>query len=69
MVPGIDEKDLIILEDLDIMNRKKLADQDPIELGRRMNGILKAYVEKGKISEAEKPTIEEIDFWIRSARS
>ncbi len=34
-----------------------------------MNGILKAYVEKGKVSEEEKPTIEEIDSWISNARS
>ncbi len=69
MVPGINEKDMTLLEELDITTRKKLAHQDSIELGKRMNGILKAHVEKGKISEAEKPTIEEIYSWIRFARS
>jgi predicted flap endonuclease-1-like 5' DNA nuclease len=69
MVPGITEKDLTLLEDLGVTTRKKLAEQDPIELGRKMNGILKAYVEKGKISEAEKPTIEEIASWIKFAKS
>jgi predicted flap endonuclease-1-like 5' DNA nuclease len=69
MVPGITEKDITLLEDLGITNRKKLADQDPIELGKRMNGILRAYVEKGKISEAEKPTIEEMASWIKFAKS
>jgi predicted flap endonuclease-1-like 5' DNA nuclease len=69
MVPGITEKDLTLLEELGITTRRKLAEQDPIELGRKMNGILKAYVEKGKISEEEKPTIEEISSWIRLAKS
>lgn len=59
MVPGINEKDIILLEDLGITTRRKLADQDPIELGKKMNGI----------SEAKKPTIEEIDSWIKSAKS
>jgi predicted flap endonuclease-1-like 5' DNA nuclease len=69
MVPSITEKDLTLLEELGITTRRKLAEQDPIELGRKMNGIFKAYVEKGKISEAEKPTIEEISSWIRLAKS
>jgi predicted flap endonuclease-1-like 5' DNA nuclease len=69
MVPGVNEKDVTLLEELGITTRKELAEQDPIELGKKMNGILKAYVEKGKISETEKPTIEEIDSWIRSAKS
>ncbi len=69
MVPSIGEKDVTLLEELGITTRKKLADQDPINLGMKMNGILKAFVEKGKISEAEKPTIEEIDSWIKSAKS
>ncbi len=69
MVPGIKEKDIALLENLDITTRRSLAEQDPIELGRKMNGILKAYVEKGKVSEEEKPTIEEIDSWISNARS
>lgn len=68
MVPGVTEKDMALLEDIGITTRKKLAEQDPIELGMRMNGILKAYVEKGKISKAEKPTIEEIDSWIKFAK-
>ena len=69
MVPGMTEKNIALLEDLGITSRKRLADQDPIELGKKMNGILKAYVEKGKISEIEKPTIEEINSWIKFAKS
>jgi len=69
MVPGIKGKDVALLEDIGITTRKKLAEQDPFELGMKMNGILKAYVEKGKVSEAEKPTVEEISSWIKFARS
>jgi len=69
MVPGVKEKDMTLLEELGITTRRKLADQDPIELGKRMNGILDAFVKKGKISEEEKPTIEKIDSWIKSAKS
>lgn len=69
MIPSLTEKDIALLENLGITTRKKLAEQDPIELGRKMNGILQAYVEKGKISEAEKPTVEEITSWIRFAKS
>jgi hypothetical protein len=69
MVPGVKEKDMILLEEVGVGNRKELANQDPLELGRKINGILKVYVEEGKISEAEKPTIEEIDSWIKFARA
>lgn len=68
MVPGITEKDVALLEELGVTNRKALAEQDPIELGKRMNGILDNYVQKGRLSEAEKPTIEEITSWIKSAK-
>lgn len=68
MVPGVKEKDVALLEELGVTTRRKLARQDPIELGKQMNGILKAYVEEGKISKAEKPTIEKLDSWIKSAK-
>jgi hypothetical protein len=69
MVPGVKEKDLVLLEEADVTNRKELADQDPFELGRKINGIFKVYVKEGKISEVEKPTVEEIDSWIRFAKA
>jgi len=68
MVPGVKEKDSVLLEEAGVTNRKELASQDPFELGRRINEIVKVYVEEGKISEAEKPTLEEIDSWIRFAK-
>jgi hypothetical protein len=69
MVPGVKEKDLILLEEVGVTNRKELADQDPFELGKKMNAVFKVYVKEGKISEAEKPTVEEIDSWVRFARA
>jgi hypothetical protein len=69
MVPSVKEKDIILLEEAGVTNRKELADQDPLKLGRKINGIFKVYVEEGKLSEAEKPTIEEIYSWIKFARA
>ncbi len=69
MVPGITEKDLILLEDADIMSRKDLATQDPIDLGKKISEIFKACVEEGKLSELDKPSIEEIDAWIKFVKA
>lgn len=69
MVPGIRQKDLVLLEEVGIMNRKELANQDPLELGRKINDVFNVCVEKGRISEAEKPKIEEIYTWIKFAKT
>jgi hypothetical protein len=69
MVPGVQEKDLVLLEEAGVMNRKELADQDPLELGTKINGISKIHVEEGKIAEAERPTIEEVYAWIKAAKA
>jgi predicted nucleic acid-binding Zn-ribbon protein len=69
MIPGIKEKDLDFLDDVGVINRKELAEQDPIDLGRRMNEVLKVQIEEGKISEAEKPTVEEIYSWVKFAKA
>lgn len=69
MVPGVKEKDLVLLEEAGVMNRKELAAQDPFELGIKINEISKLYVEEGKIAEAERPTIEEVYAWIKSAKT
>ena len=68
MVPGVKEKDLILLEEIGVANRKELANQDPIEIGRKINKILKAQIESGKISETAKPAIEDIQSWIKFAK-
>jgi chromosome segregation ATPase len=69
MVPGLNETDILLLEEVDITDRKSLAEQDPIELSKKINGIFKANVEKGKVSEEDKPTIEEIDSWVKFVKS
>lgn len=69
MVPGINEKDLILLEEAGVMNRQDLAKQDPIDLGKKINVTYKVFVEEGKLAEGEKPTIEEIDSWIKFVKA
>ena len=69
MVPGVTEKDIILLEDAKITNRKELANQDPIELSQKINKVFKIQLEDGKIQETEKPTIEEIQSWIKNAKT
>jgi len=69
MVPGIQEKDLVLLEEAEVMNRKELADQDPLELGIKINGISKSFVAEGKLAEAERPTIEEVYAWVKAAKT
>ena len=69
MIPGVKEKDLVLLEEAEVMNRKDLANQDPFELGRKINGIAKVYLQEEKIAEAEIPTIEEIVSWIKHAKT
>ena len=69
MIPGVKEKDLVLLEEAEVMNRKDLANQDAFELGKRINEIAKVYLKEEKIAEAEIPTIEEITAWIKSAKS
>ena len=68
MVSGVKEKDLVLLEEAGVMNRKELAAQDPLELGIKINEISTLQVEEGKIAEAEKPTIEEVYAWIKAAK-
>lgn len=61
MIPGISEKDADLLEEVGIRSRKELAGQDPVELRKKIE-------ENGKISEDEKPTIEEVAAWIKLAK-
>ncbi len=69
MVPGVQEKDLVLLEEAEVMNRKDLANQDPIELGKKISAIAKVYLQEKKIAEAEIPTIEEVYAWIKAAKA
>ncbi len=61
MIPGISEKDADLLEEAGIRSRKELASQDPVELRKKIE-------ENGKISEDEKPTVEEVATWIKLAK-
>jgi predicted flap endonuclease-1-like 5' DNA nuclease len=67
MVPGINETEAEMLVDAGIKSRKELADQDLIQLSGKVSGIAKVYVDQGKISKDESPTIEKICSWIRMA--
>ena len=68
MVPGVDKDDAELLVDAGITSRRELADQDLVQLSRKIGEIAKTYREEGKISEDANPTIEEISSWIRMAR-
>lgn len=68
MIPGIDESDAEMLLDSGVASKSDLAAQDPVELGRKLNIIALRYVDEGKISASEKPTVEEISTWIKLAR-
>ncbi|MCW4015171.1 MAG: DUF4332 domain-containing protein [Candidatus Bathyarchaeota archaeon] len=68
MIPAVDSSNAELLIEAGIKSRKQLAEQDLIQLSRRVSEIAKIYVEQGKISKEEYPTIEQISFWIRNAR-
>jgi len=67
MIPDIADSDAELLAEAGIRSRKELADQDLIQLSRKVGEIAKIYVDQGKISKDEYPTIEEISSWIRMA--
>jgi len=68
MIPGVDKNDAELLVNAGITSRRELADQDLVRLSRKISEISKTYMEEGKISKDENPTIEEISSWIRRAR-
>jgi predicted flap endonuclease-1-like 5' DNA nuclease len=67
MIPGITQKDAELLAEAGIKSRKELAGQDSIQLSRKVGEIAKIYVDQGKLSKDDYPTIEEISSWIRMA--
>ncbi len=68
MIPGMKEKDLSLLEELDITDRNTLSAQDPINLGKKLNALFKEKLAQGKAVESDKPTIEEVVSWIKYAK-
>jgi len=67
MIPGVDEIDADMLENVGIRSKGELASQNSINLSRRIAEVAKAYIEKGKITKSKSPTIEEVSSWIRNA--
>jgi hypothetical protein len=67
MVPGVDANDAELLMEAGIKSRRQLADQDVIVLSRKVGEVAKIYLDQGKITKQEYPTIEEIASWIRNA--
>lgn len=68
MIPSISKKHAELLEEAGITTRKELAAQEPIQLSQKLEKIAKTYIERGKLLESEKPTIEEIVSWIRHSK-
>ena len=68
MIPGVDSNDAELLVDAGIKTMKELAEHDLIQLSRKIDELAKIYVEQGKLSRDQRPTIEEIASWKRSAR-
>ena len=67
MVPGINENHSELLVRFGVTSRRELANQDPVQLYRGLNGIAKTYVEQGKMSASKVPTIEDVSQWIKQA--
>ncbi len=68
IIPGVDEKDAELLKEAEVFSIKELAEQDPIQLSGKIREIAKTHVEQGKITESEKPTIEEVLSWVKHAK-
>jgi predicted flap endonuclease-1-like 5' DNA nuclease len=68
MIPGVDSSDAELLVDTGIKSMKELAEHDLILLSRKIDELAKIYVEQGKLSKDQRPTIEEIASWKRTAR-
>jgi len=68
MVPGIDANDAELLVKVGITSRKELSNQDPVQLCRALVGIANAYVEQGKMSAGQVPTIDDVWSWIKLAQ-
>jgi len=67
MVPGVDANDAELLVKVGITSLRELANQDPIQLCRSLVGIANTYVEKGKMSASQVPTIDDVWSWIKLA--
>lgn len=69
MIPSLEDKDIILLEEIGVTNQQELASQSAIEIGRKINKKIQEEIDSGKMPETEKPTIEQITSWIRYAKT
>lgn len=69
MVPGIQLDDAVLLLKSGINSKQELAMQESFNLGARISKTAEMYIREGKIRKREKPTLEEVDSWIRCART
>jgi hypothetical protein len=68
MVPSLNLNDAELLVKVGITSRKELANQDPVQLCRTLVGIANVYVEQGKMSANQVPTIDDVWSWIKLAK-
>lgn len=68
MIPSLQEKDINLLEEIGIADPQDLANQDPIEMGKKIQKTIKDQIQAGKTPEIQQPTIEEIRSWIKHAK-
>ncbi len=68
MVPSLNLNDAELLVKVGITSRKELANQDPVQLCRTLVGIANVYVEQGKMSANQVPTIDDVWSWIKLAQ-
>ncbi len=68
MIPGVDENDAELLKEVEVFTIRDLAEQDPIQLSAKLTEVANTYVKQGKITESEKPTVEEVLSWVKHAK-
>jgi predicted RecB family nuclease len=68
MVPGLNPNDAELLVKVGITTRKELANQDPVQLCRTLVGITNFYIEQGKMTVSQVPTIDDVWSWIKLAQ-
>jgi biopolymer transport protein ExbB/TolQ len=68
MVPGLNPNDAELLVKVGVTSRKELANQDPVQLCRTIVGIANVYVEQGKMTASNVPTIDDVWSWIKLAQ-
>jgi hypothetical protein len=68
MIPSLQDKDIALLEEIGIVDQKNLANQNAIEMGKKIQKTIKDQIEAGKTPEIEQPSIEQIRSWIKYSK-